>query len=111
TVANPKGELKAITTQSGLVLDEPSVPIPHPFINLEEDEREEEILTDQDNFDYSIEPHQESINMIDVYNVSHEEYRENLFAINHPSGIPTPISEPETKSSSSPHLLPSKKVI
>ncbi|GJW08142.1 reverse transcriptase domain-containing protein [Tanacetum coccineum] len=28
TVANPKGELKAITTRSGLVLDEPSVPIP-----------------------------------------------------------------------------------
>ncbi|GJU51676.1 hypothetical protein Tco_1221231 [Tanacetum coccineum] len=27
--------------------------------------------------------------MIDVYNVSHEEYRENLFAINHPSGNPT----------------------
>ncbi|GJS64969.1 hypothetical protein Tco_0679533 [Tanacetum coccineum] len=54
TVANPKGELKAITTQSGLVLDEPSVPIPHPFINLEEDEREEEILTDQDNFEFTI---------------------------------------------------------
>ncbi|GJW40872.1 hypothetical protein Tco_0066717 [Tanacetum coccineum] len=39
TVANPKGKLKAITTQSGLVLDGPSVPIPPPFINLEEDER------------------------------------------------------------------------
>ncbi|GKG58976.1 hypothetical protein Tco_0602685, partial [Tanacetum coccineum] len=34
TVANPKGELKAITTRSGLVLDEPSIPIPPPFINL-----------------------------------------------------------------------------
>ncbi|GKA67419.1 reverse transcriptase domain-containing protein [Tanacetum coccineum] len=51
TVANPKGELKAITTRSGLVLDGPSVPIPPPFINPEEDEREEEILTDQDNSD------------------------------------------------------------
>ncbi|GJV99594.1 hypothetical protein Tco_1554846 [Tanacetum coccineum] len=106
---------------------------------------------------YSNEPHQEcTINMIDVYNVSHEEIREDLFATNHPSGNPTspfsshtdltspevnddifdpeediienllnldktkdlppyhdnqlsgnptPISEPETKSSSSPTLI------
>ncbi|GJV60704.1 reverse transcriptase domain-containing protein [Tanacetum coccineum] len=40
TIANPKGELKAITTRSGLVLDGPSVPMPPPFINPEEDERE-----------------------------------------------------------------------
>nr|GEU39148.1 reverse transcriptase domain-containing protein [Tanacetum cinerariifolium] len=33
TIANPKGELKAITTRSGIVLDGPSVPIPPPFIN------------------------------------------------------------------------------
>nr|GEU78293.1 reverse transcriptase domain-containing protein [Tanacetum cinerariifolium] len=33
TIANPKGELKAITTQSGLVLDGPSFPMPSPFIN------------------------------------------------------------------------------
>ncbi|GJZ30051.1 hypothetical protein Tco_0575098, partial [Tanacetum coccineum] len=57
TVANPKGELKYITTQSGLVLDEPSVHIPHPFINPEEDEREEEILTDQDNSEFTIKLH------------------------------------------------------
>nr|GEV00240.1 reverse transcriptase domain-containing protein [Tanacetum cinerariifolium] len=38
TIANPKGELKAITTRSGIVLDGPSVPIPPPFINPEEDE-------------------------------------------------------------------------
>ncbi|GJQ98182.1 hypothetical protein Tco_0009321 [Tanacetum coccineum] len=113
-----------------------------------------------DTSSYSNEPHQESINMIDVYNVSHEEILKDLFATNHPSsnptssltshtdltspevnddffdpkediienllnldktkdlppyhdnplsGNPTPISEPETKSSSSPpHLLPSK---
>ncbi|GKB66765.1 reverse transcriptase domain-containing protein [Tanacetum coccineum] len=54
TVANPKGELKAITIRSGLVLDEPSVPIPPPFINPEEDEREEEILTDRDNSEFTI---------------------------------------------------------
>ncbi|GJW22874.1 hypothetical protein Tco_0033496 [Tanacetum coccineum] len=58
-----------------------------------------------DTSSYSNEPHQESINMIDVYNVSHEEYREDLFATNHPSGNPTPILEPETKSSSSPTLI------
>nr|GEU75686.1 hypothetical protein [Tanacetum cinerariifolium] len=48
TIANPKGELKAITTRSGIVLDGPSVPIPPPFINPKEDERVEETLTDQD---------------------------------------------------------------
>nr|GEX73186.1 hypothetical protein [Tanacetum cinerariifolium] len=36
TIANSKGELKAITTQSGLVLDGPSDHMPPPFINLEE---------------------------------------------------------------------------
>ncbi|GKA16121.1 hypothetical protein Tco_0695868 [Tanacetum coccineum] len=46
TVANPKGELKAITTRSGLVLDGPTVPMPPPFINPEEDKRVEETLTD-----------------------------------------------------------------
>nr|GEY85326.1 reverse transcriptase domain-containing protein [Tanacetum cinerariifolium] len=54
TIANPKGELKAITTQSGIVLDGPSVLIPPPFINLEEDERVEETLTDQDLVEYTI---------------------------------------------------------
>ncbi|GJV62419.1 hypothetical protein Tco_1468519 [Tanacetum coccineum] len=36
------------------ILDEPSVPIPPPFINLKEDEREDEILTDQDNSEFTI---------------------------------------------------------
>ncbi|GKF20433.1 reverse transcriptase domain-containing protein, partial [Tanacetum coccineum] len=77
---------------------------------------------------YSNEPHQESINMIDVYNVSHEEIRKDLFTTNHPSGNPTssltshtnltspevvnqssgnptPILKPETKSSSSSPTL------
>ncbi|GKC76197.1 hypothetical protein Tco_1126971 [Tanacetum coccineum] len=47
--------------------------------------------------------------MIDVYNVSHEEIRGDLVAINHPSGNPTLISEPETKSSSSSPTLISLK--
>nr|GFB01794.1 reverse transcriptase domain-containing protein [Tanacetum cinerariifolium] len=46
TIANPKGELKAITTRSGLVLDGPFVLMPPPFINPKEDERVEETLTD-----------------------------------------------------------------
>nr|GEU61519.1 hypothetical protein [Tanacetum cinerariifolium] len=39
TVANPKGELKSITTRSGIVLDGPTIPTPPPFINPGEDER------------------------------------------------------------------------
>nr|GEV35065.1 reverse transcriptase domain-containing protein [Tanacetum cinerariifolium] len=54
TIANPKGELKAITTRSGLVLDGPFVLMPPPFINLEEDERVEETFTDQDLTEYTI---------------------------------------------------------
>ncbi|GKE26652.1 reverse transcriptase domain-containing protein, partial [Tanacetum coccineum] len=38
---------------------------------------------------YSNTPQKESINMIDVYNVSHEEILKDLFATNHPSGNPT----------------------
>nr|GEU33327.1 hypothetical protein [Tanacetum cinerariifolium] len=54
TITNPKGELKAITTRSGIVLDGPSVPIPPLFINPEEDERVEDTLTDQDLAEYTI---------------------------------------------------------
>ncbi|GJY72709.1 reverse transcriptase domain-containing protein [Tanacetum coccineum] len=54
TIANPKGELKAITTRSGIVLDGPSVPMPPPFINPEEDERAEETLTDPELVEYTI---------------------------------------------------------
>ncbi|GJY47301.1 hypothetical protein Tco_0436364 [Tanacetum coccineum] len=54
TVANPKGELKAITTRSGLVLDGPTVPMPPPFINPKEDERVEETLTDPEHGEFTI---------------------------------------------------------
>nr|GFA04632.1 hypothetical protein [Tanacetum cinerariifolium] len=57
TVANPKGELKSITTQSGRVLDGPTVPTPLPFINPEEDERVEETLTDLDLSEYTFKLH------------------------------------------------------
>ncbi|GJR58625.1 reverse transcriptase domain-containing protein [Tanacetum coccineum] len=54
TVANPRGELKAITTRSGLVLDGPSVSMPPLFINPKEDERAEETLTDSELTEYTI---------------------------------------------------------
>ncbi|GKA60780.1 hypothetical protein Tco_0760187 [Tanacetum coccineum] len=54
TVANPKGELKAITTRSGLILDGPTVHMPPPFINPEEDERIEKTLTDPEHGEYTI---------------------------------------------------------
>nr|GEZ16942.1 reverse transcriptase domain-containing protein [Tanacetum cinerariifolium] len=54
TIANPKGELKAITTRNGIVLNGPPVPMPPLFINPEEDERVEETLTDQDLTEYTI---------------------------------------------------------
>ncbi|GJR62065.1 reverse transcriptase domain-containing protein [Tanacetum coccineum] len=58
TIANPEGELKAITTRSGLALDGPSIPMPPPFINPEEDERAEETLTDPGLAEYTIKvPH------------------------------------------------------
>ncbi|GJX54370.1 reverse transcriptase domain-containing protein, partial [Tanacetum coccineum] len=80
-----------------------------------------------DTSSYSNKPKKESINLIDIYNVSHKNYLEDLFTnekitnhqsgnptfssntdltspevINPLSGNPTPISKPVTKSSSSP---------
>nr|GFC28277.1 hypothetical protein [Tanacetum cinerariifolium] len=54
TIANPKGELKVITTRSGIVLDGTTIPTPPPFINPKVDERVEETLTDQDLSEYTI---------------------------------------------------------
>nr|GEZ24672.1 reverse transcriptase domain-containing protein [Tanacetum cinerariifolium] len=54
TIANPKGELKAITTRSGLVTDGPTVSNPPKFINPEEDECVEETYTDPDHAEYNI---------------------------------------------------------
>nr|GEX21702.1 hypothetical protein [Tanacetum cinerariifolium] len=118
TFAKSKGELESITTRSGLVLDGPSVPMPPPFINPEEDERtaralidvheEEMILRDgderltlnmrHDTSSYSNQPQKESINMINIYNDSYEDYLEDLFATNHISGNPTFSSHPDLTS-------------
>nr|GEV21537.1 hypothetical protein [Tanacetum cinerariifolium] len=54
TVANPKGELKAITTHSGLVTEGPTVPTPPKSITPEVDERVEETYTDPDLAEYTI---------------------------------------------------------
>ncbi|GKB98921.1 reverse transcriptase domain-containing protein, partial [Tanacetum coccineum] len=52
-----------------------------------------------DTSNYSNQPHKESINMIDFCNVSYDDYLEDLFATNHLSGNPTPISDPIVSSS------------
>nr|GFB63847.1 reverse transcriptase domain-containing protein [Tanacetum cinerariifolium] len=54
TVANPKGELKAITTRSRLVTDGPTVPTPPKSVTLEEDECVDETYTDPDLAEYTI---------------------------------------------------------
>nr|GFD07890.1 reverse transcriptase domain-containing protein [Tanacetum cinerariifolium] len=54
TIANPKDDMKAITTRSGIVLDGPSIPMPPLFINLKEDEHVEETLTDPELDEFTI---------------------------------------------------------
>nr|GFC73957.1 hypothetical protein [Tanacetum cinerariifolium] len=54
TVANPKGELRAITTRSGLVTDGPTIPTPSKSVTPEEDECVEETYTDPDLAEYTI---------------------------------------------------------
>nr|GFB85009.1 reverse transcriptase domain-containing protein [Tanacetum cinerariifolium] len=51
---NQNGKLKAITTRSGLVTDEPTVPTPPTSINPEVDEHVEETFTDPDLTEYTI---------------------------------------------------------
>nr|GEX65704.1 hypothetical protein [Tanacetum cinerariifolium] len=54
TISNLKGELKAITTRSGLVTDGPTVSTPPKSITLEVDEHIEETYTDPDLVEYTI---------------------------------------------------------
>nr|GFA75725.1 hypothetical protein [Tanacetum cinerariifolium] len=53
-IANPKGELKAITTRSGLVTEGPTIPNPPKSVNPEEDECVEETYTDPYHAEYNI---------------------------------------------------------
>ncbi|GKE51926.1 reverse transcriptase domain-containing protein [Tanacetum coccineum] len=79
-----------------LILGRPFLRTAHALIDIH---GEEMILCDgnerlilnmrHDTSSYSNEPHQESINMIDVYNVSHEGILKDLFTTNHQSGNPT----------------------
>nr|GEX73756.1 hypothetical protein [Tanacetum cinerariifolium] len=50
----PPGELKSITTRSGLVTNGPTVPNPPKSVNPEEDECVEEMYTDPDHAEYTI---------------------------------------------------------
>nr|GEX92751.1 hypothetical protein [Tanacetum cinerariifolium] len=54
TIANPKGELKAITTHSGLVTEGPTVPNPPKPVNPKEDACVEETYPDPDHAEYNI---------------------------------------------------------
>nr|GEY80605.1 reverse transcriptase domain-containing protein [Tanacetum cinerariifolium] len=54
TIANPKGELKSITTRSGLVTDGPIVPNPPKSVNPEVDECVEKTYMDPDLVEYTI---------------------------------------------------------
>nr|GEW74871.1 reverse transcriptase domain-containing protein [Tanacetum cinerariifolium] len=54
TIANPKGELKAINTRGGLVTDGPTVPTPPKSVTPEEDECVEETYTNPDLAEYTI---------------------------------------------------------
>nr|GEX60504.1 hypothetical protein [Tanacetum cinerariifolium] len=54
TIANPKGELNAITTRSGLVTEGPTVPNHPKSINPEEDECVKETYTNPDLAEYTI---------------------------------------------------------
>nr|GEV07480.1 hypothetical protein [Tanacetum cinerariifolium] len=47
TIPNPRGEIKAITTQSGIVLNGPSVPPPLPFYSPKEVEHKPESIMNQ----------------------------------------------------------------
>nr|GEX49470.1 reverse transcriptase domain-containing protein [Tanacetum cinerariifolium] len=61
TVANPKGELKAITTRSGLVTDGPTVPNPSKSSTPEVGERVEETYTDPDLAEYTIKQEKDEV--------------------------------------------------
>nr|GEV86958.1 hypothetical protein [Tanacetum cinerariifolium] len=47
TIPNPRKEIKALTTQSGIILYRPSVPLPLLFSTSKDVERDPETITDQ----------------------------------------------------------------
>nr|GEW11379.1 hypothetical protein [Tanacetum cinerariifolium] len=69
TIANPKGELKAITTRSGLVTEGPTVPNPPKPVNPEEDECVEETYTDPDHAEYNIKQEKDDMQIQKFWNM------------------------------------------
>nr|GEY92987.1 reverse transcriptase domain-containing protein [Tanacetum cinerariifolium] len=119
TIPNPKGEMKAIITRSGVAYDGPSIPTPKKVM-----ERETEETTDkeQTNFQVNDEPitfnlnqttrysstyDDMSVNQIDIIDVAREEYAQEMlgFSNNSSCGNPTSTSEPII-SDSFPSLTP-----
>ncbi|GJZ39698.1 hypothetical protein Tco_0586261 [Tanacetum coccineum] len=98
TIANPKGELKAITTRSGIILDGPSIPMPPPFINPEEDERAEETLTDPELAEYTIKckalPDLDLNQQIEINKII--EWRDLTFS-SEPDTLTSDLTSPEVK--------------
>nr|GFB16275.1 hypothetical protein [Tanacetum cinerariifolium] len=99
---------RAICTPAGIARDV-FVPTAHALIDVH---GEEMILCDgderltlnmrHDTSSYSNQPQKESINMINIFNDSYEDYLEDLFATNHLSGNPTfsshfDLTSPEVK--------------
>nr|GEV51996.1 hypothetical protein [Tanacetum cinerariifolium] len=79
-----------------LILGRPFLQTAHALIDIHGEEMiirdDDEILTlnmRHDTSSYSNQPHKESVNMINIYNDSYEDYLEDLFATNHVSGNPT----------------------
>nr|GEV74845.1 copia protein [Tanacetum cinerariifolium] len=116
---------KALADLVPLILERPFLRTDRALIDVH---GEEMILCDgderltlnmrHDTSSYSNQPHKESVNMINIYNDSYEDYLEDLFAINHLCGNPTffshtDLTSPEvinplssnTTSSSPDHLL------
>ncbi|GJY28759.1 reverse transcriptase domain-containing protein [Tanacetum coccineum] len=106
TIANPRGDLKAITTQSGVAYDGPPIPPPfsspprwwngNPSNNLK--------VGQTSRYSYNDDV---SINRIDVIDVACEEYAQEVlgFSDSSTSGNPTPSLDP-ILSTSSPSLTP-----
>ncbi|GJS23686.1 reverse transcriptase domain-containing protein [Tanacetum coccineum] len=95
TIANPRGDLKAITTRSGISYDGP--PIPHPLSPFPKVvEREPEGITFRAQFCGCSYNDDMSINQIDVIDIACEVYVQEVLGFSEisKSGNPTPISDP-----------------
>nr|GEY43040.1 reverse transcriptase domain-containing protein [Tanacetum cinerariifolium] len=120
TIANPRGDLKAISTQSGVAYDGPTIPpTPYPFSKVVEREIEatkDKVQATSLEIDYDVDPRvpliierlflRTSQALIDVHDVSCEEYAQEVlgFLDSSTSGNPTPLDP--IIASSSPMFTP-----